>query len=50
MEITAKIKSYLSVCSDAPTFMVDGKSFEAGSQQEFTDVQLVSCQVNFVCL
>ncbi len=35
-----KIKSYLSVCEDAPTFNVREKLFVPGSKQEFEEIEL----------
>jgi hypothetical protein len=35
-----KIKSYLSVCEDAPTFKIGTKTYKPGSKQEFSDVEL----------
>ena len=35
-----KIKSYLSVCDDAPVFNAKDKSFQPGSRQEFSEIDL----------
>ena len=40
MELTSKIKCYLSVCDDAPAFTIGEKSFPAGSRQEIDTLDL----------
>ena len=38
--MNTKIKSYLSVCDDAPVFKVNDKNFQPGSRQEFSEIEL----------
>jgi hypothetical protein len=40
MTSSPQIKAYLSVCDDAPTFIVADKLFKAGTRQEFHELQL----------